>query len=278
MAFKDILIHVDSTPASALRLGLGLTLARRFGARITGLHIVPDPEVPPYFKPSAVERIAEIYRENAGEAARLAETNFREATKNADVVIAWRSISGDLTRLLAEQARFSDLLLLGQYDTENPPTISAFLLPEKVVVDAGTPILVVPTRQAFDDIGQHVLVTWDGSRESARAIHDAIPLLRTAKRVSLLAVDPDRQGHVRSGANAAEIVAHLSRHGITTAAMEFPSGAENITEVLLAHVAESGADLLVMGAYGHPRLVEFMLGGITQNLLGRVSVPVLISH
>src|SRR5665213_1757408 len=111
MTFKDILIHVDSTPASAIRLGLGLTLARRFGARITGLHIVPDPEVPPYFKPSAVERIAEIYRENAGEAERLAETNFREATKNADVVIAWRSISGDLTRLLAEQARFSDLLL-----------------------------------------------------------------------------------------------------------------------------------------------------------------------
>ena len=278
MGFKDILVHVDSTPASVIRLRLGLALARRFGARLSGLHVVPDPDVPPYFKPSAVARIAEIYRENAREADLLAEGSFREATKDIDIVTAWRSVEGDMAQLLAERARFADLLLVGQSDTENPPTLSAFSLPEKVVVAAGTPILVVPTRGAFDDIGRHVLVTWDGSREAARAVHDAMPFLQTAERVSLLAVDPNRQGHVHPTANAPDMAAHLARHGVPTEPTEIPSADRSVTEVLLAHATSIGADLLVMGAYGHPRLLEFVLGGTTEALLERAAVPILMSH
>ena len=278
MGFKDILVHVNSTTASAIRLRLALVLARRFGARLSGLHVIPDPDVPPYFKPSAVKRIAEIYRESAREAALLAEAHFGEATKEADIVTAWQSVEGDMARVLAERARFADLLLLGQHDTENPPTISAFSLPEKVVVDAGTPILVVPTRGTYDDIGRHVLVTWDGSREAARTLRDAMPLLQAAERVSLLAVDPDRQGHIHSGANAPEVAAHLARHGVPTEATEISSGEKSVTEVFMAHLAKLGADLLVMGAYGRPRLLEFMLGGTTQDLLDRTTVPVLMSH
>ena len=278
VGYKDILVHVDSTPASAVRLGLGLDLARRFGARLSGLHVIPDPDVPPYFKPSAVERIAEIYRENAREAAVLAEAHFRETTRDIDTVTAWQTVEGDMARVLAERARFADLVLLGQYDTENPPTISAFLLPEKVVIDAGTPILVVPTRGTFDGIGRHVLVTWDGSREAARALRDAMPLLKAAEQVSLLAIDPDRQGHVHPDANAAEVAAHLARHGVSTEPMELPSGDKSVTDILLAQIPKLGADLVVMGAYGHSRMLEFVLGGTTQDLLGRMTVPVLMSH
>jgi nucleotide-binding universal stress UspA family protein len=279
MGFKDILVHIDSTHASAVRLRLGLALARRFGARLSGLHVVPDPDVPPYFKPSAVEHVVKIYRERALEAAALAEINFREATKKAiDIVTVWHSVEGDMARLLAERARFADLLLLGQADTENPPTISAFSLREKVVVNAGTPVLVVPTSAVSDDIGRHVLVTWDSSREAARAVHDAMPLLQTAKRVSLLVVDPDRQGHFHLTANAAEAAAHLARHGVPTEPTEIPSAGQSVADVLLAHVTNLGADLLVMGAYGHPRLLEFVLGGTTQDLLDRAAVPVLMSH
>ena len=153
MGFKDILVHVDSTAASDIRLRLAISLARRFGARLSGLHITPDPDVPPYFKPSAVARIAKLYRQGAREAALLSEAQFREATKDIDVVAVWQSVEGDIAAMLAGRARFSDLLVLGQYDTENPPTIAAFTTPEKVVVDAGTPILVVPTSGNFDDLG-----------------------------------------------------------------------------------------------------------------------------
>jgi nucleotide-binding universal stress UspA family protein len=174
--------------------------------------------------------------------------------------------------------RFSDLLVLGQCDTENPPSIAAFTTPEKVVVDAGTPILVVPTRGSFDDMGRHILVAWDGSRESARALRDAMPLLQAAERVSLVAVDPDRQGHMHPNANPAELVAHLARHGVPAKATEVSFGEKNVANILLVHAAQLRADLLVMGAYGHPRLLEFWLGGTTQDLLERAVLPVLMSH
>lgn len=278
MGFKDVLVHVDSTAASDIRLRLAISLARRFGARLSGLHITPDPDVPPYFKPSAVARIAKLYRQGAREAALLSEAQFREATKDSDVVAVWQSVEGDIAAMLAGRARFSDLLVLGQYDTENPPTIAAFTTPEKVVVDAGTPILVVPTSGNFDDSGRQVLVAWDGSRESARAVRDAMPLLRAAERVSLLALDPDRQGHMHPDANPAELAAHLARHGVAAEVTEVFFSEKNVGNNLLVHAAQLRADLLVMGAYGHPRLLEFWLGGTTQALLERAAIPVLMSH
>jgi nucleotide-binding universal stress UspA family protein len=278
MGFKDILVHVDSTPASDIRLRLAISLARRFGARLSGLHVTPDPDVPPYFKPSAVARIAQLYRQSAREAALLSEEHFREATKDIDVVAVWQSVEGNIAAMLAERARFSDLLVLGQHDTENPPTIAAFTTPEKVVVDAGTPILVVPTSGSFDDSGRQVLVAWDGIRESARAVRDAMPLLRAAERVSLLALDPDRPGHMHPDANPAELAAHLVRHGVPAKVTEVSLGEKNVGNILLVHAAQLRADLLVMGAYGHPRLLEFWLGGTTQALLERAAIPVLMSH
>lgn len=278
MGFKDILVHVNSTAASDIRLRLAISLARRFGARLSGLHITPDPDVPPYFKPSAVARIAKLYRQGAREAALLSEAQFREATKDSDVVAVWQSVEGDIAAMLAGRARFSDLLVLGQYDTENPPTIAAFTTPEKVVVDAGTPILVVPTSGNFDDSGRQVLVAWDGSRELARAVRDAMPLLRAAEQVSLLALDPDRQGHMHPDANPAELAAHLARHGVAAEVTEVFFSEKNVGNNLLVHAAQLRADLLVMGAYGHPRLLEFWLGGTTQALLERAAIPVLMSH
>jgi nucleotide-binding universal stress UspA family protein len=118
MSFKDILVHVDSTPAARVRLNLALSLARRFGARLSGLHVIPEPEVPPYFKPSAVARIARIYAENAREAGGLAEALFREETKDAGAVTAWECLSGDMAETIAERARFADLLMPSSCSSE----------------------------------------------------------------------------------------------------------------------------------------------------------------
>ena len=225
-----------------------------------------------------VERIAKIYRENARESARRAEAQFRDATTGVPLATVYQAAEGDMARVLAEQARFVDLLILGQHDTENPRGISAFLLPQRVVLDAGTPILVVPLRGAFEALPRHALVAWDGSPEATRALRDAMPLLRAAERVSLLAVDPDRQGHVHPHANSVEVAARLGRHGITTEPIEVASGTQDVTDVLLAHAAQVGADLLVMGAYGHSPIKEFILGGTTQDLLARATIPILISH
>jgi nucleotide-binding universal stress UspA family protein len=278
MGFKDILVHVDATPASRTRLQLGLTLARRFGARLSGLHVIPEPDVPPYFKPNVVKRIATIYAKNARVAAGLAETLFLQETKDASADTAWECISGDMEEMIGERARFADLLVLGQFDTENPPTISAFLLPAKVVFDASAPILVMPNSGSFSDVGRHPLVTWDGSREAARAIRDAMPLLREAERVSVLAIDPLGQGHMHDGAHIAALVAHLGRHGIRAETREALPAHEGVARSLLTHANLLGADLLVMGAYGHSRIWEFLVGGTTQDLLEKTTIPVLMSR
>jgi nucleotide-binding universal stress UspA family protein len=278
MSFKEILVHIDSTRSSLNRLDLGLALARRFKARLSGLHVTPDPEVPPYFKPSVVQRISAIYAKNAREAADLAETLFRERTRGVELQTNWETIEGDLAETIAERARFSDLLLLGQFDTENPRSISAFLLPARVVYGAAAPILVVPNTGTFTDLGKHAVIAWDGSREAARTVRDAMPLLHAAERVSLIAVDPFRQGHIKRGASAPAFVSYLQQHAVHAEAAEISAQGKSVAEILLEYTAEVGADLLVIGAYGHSRVLEFILGGTTADLLERATTPILISH
>jgi nucleotide-binding universal stress UspA family protein len=278
MGFKDILVHVDSTAASTARVWVSLALARRSNARVVGLHVTPNPHVPLYFKPSHAERIAKLYKESADEAAVLAEIQFRKDVKDAGVETQWELAQGDIARGLAEHGCLADLLVVGQDDTENPRIIEPFLLSQKVVMQSGVPVLVIPICPFPPSVGQNILVAWDGSHEAARAVRDSLPLLRQAGHVSLLAIDPHGQSYIRSGADPATMAAHLERHGIKAETMETVSEQKTVTDVLLARIAEVGADLLVMGAFGHSRLKEFLLGGVTYDLLLKLPVPVLMSH
>ena len=179
---------------------------------------------------------------------------------------------------IAERARFADLLVIGQFDAENPPSISSFSLPAKVVFDSASPIIVVPNERDTGDIGKHIVAAWDGSPEAARAIRDALPLLRRAKRVMLLAVDPDEQGHIPGGADALQMADHLLRHGVEAIVEEISSGGSNVSEMLSMQAAEFSADLLIMGAYGHSRVLEFIVGGTTASILENTKIPVFISR
>jgi nucleotide-binding universal stress UspA family protein len=183
-----------------------------------------------------------------------------------------------MDEIIGERARFADLLVLGQFDTENPPRISAFLLPAKVVFEAAAPILVIPNSGSFADVGCHALIAWDGSRQAARAIRDALPLLAIAERVSVLAVDPQRQDHMHGGAHTAALLAYLDRHGVRAQPQEIAADAKGVTDDLLERSAAVGADLVVMGAYGHSPVWEFVAGGTTQDLLERTRIPVLMSR
>jgi nucleotide-binding universal stress UspA family protein len=234
--------------------------------------------VPPVYKPSAAERVAAVYAEAAHKAAEQSEALFRDRVRNLALATDYVRAEGDIAEHLRQASRFGDLIMVGQADTENPPGIEPFLLPERFIFDCAAPVLIVPNRFVAEAIGRSVLVGWDGSGQAARAIRDALPFLREARTVTVVAVDPDRQGHLMGGAHARAMVARLARHGINVDGEDILSGHRDAAEVLLARAADLGADMMVMGAYGHMRLKEFILGGTTPDIVEQTAIPVLMSH
>jgi nucleotide-binding universal stress UspA family protein len=188
--------------------------------------------------------------------------------------------AGGLDRLpiiLTRNARNADLVVVGEPDPANNGTDDALLV-EAAFMETGRPALVVPHVGVRAMPPGRVIIAWDGSREAARAVHDALPLLRLADDVIILIIDAGKLG-VRFGQHpGAGVLAHLTRHEIRVRVKAVQSGGTAIGKLILAQADEEEADLLVMGGYGHSRLREMMLGGVTRHMLEHMSVPVLFAH
>ena len=146
---------------------------------------------------------------------------------------------------------------------------------EAALVESGRPLVVVPYIQKRGVTLERVLACWDGSRTAARAIGDAMPFLERAKAVDVVIVAEERKSEEMTGANMS---AHLARHGVKASVKRIAKGDIHIQDALLSYAADSGADFMVMGGYGHSRLREFILGGVTRSILQLLTVPVLMSH
>jgi len=274
MAIKDILVHVDNSPACAQRMELAAQLARQHEAHLVALFAVAFGNLPNLG--SGHEREVDKAREESRQ-------RFEEKTRAGGLSAEWRTAEcRGATDLVTENvllsARHVDLVVLGQHDRSAgrggvPPDLA-----ENVVLDSGRPVLVVPYAGRFEQIGERVLVAWNGSREAVRAVNDAIPLLTGAKRVSVLALNPGDSGRIHGDLPSADICLHLSRHGIRAEAQTLSAKDIDAGDMLLSCVADDSADLLVMGAYGQPRLRELVLGGATRQILKQMTVPVLMSH
>ena len=180
-----------------------------------------------------------------------------------------------VAEVVALHARYADLVVLGQPDSENGGEVDA-QVPEDVVLSAGRPALVVPYIGAGEEIGKRVLIAWDGGREAARAVNDALPLLENAEFVAVLVVNPSQGAHGEEP--GADIALHLARHGIAVEAQHIEVRDLSTGNALLSRLADEAIDLLVMGAYGHSRLREMVLGGMTREVFQQMTVPVLMSH
>jgi nucleotide-binding universal stress UspA family protein len=150
--------------------------------------------------------------------------------------------------------------------------------PEQVALASGRPVLIVPYAGHFDNVGRRVLIAWNATREAARAVSDAMPLLTSAELVTVLTIDPREGPHGHGELPGADIALHLARHGVKAQIERTVSAGMPVGEVLLSRVADLGADLIVMGAYGHSRAREVLLGGATRSVLRSMTVPVLMSH
>lgn len=260
MAYKDLLVIVDDDPHTRERISHAAELAERFDAHLTGLcvSVTGGPE-------------AKV------QAAR-ARALFDDEIGLRRILTEWRSVADFPTDAAVVQSRYSDLVLVGQLDPEDSLAPVNNPRPENIVLSAGKPILAIPCVGRYDTIGQRVLVAWNASREAARAIGDAMPLLVSASSVTILTVDPaiDRTEH--GDVPGADIARHLARHGVSARVENTVSGGIGIGDVLLSRANDLGADLLVMGAYGHSRVRELILGGATRTVLRSMTLPVFMSH
>ena len=276
MAFKDLVVHIDSDRAAPKRLEAAIGVAQAHDAHLTGVYVVPTTDFPAFMEvPSAFEAIQKV-REYRQQEAATAQTDFEAATARAGISAEWRCIEGDLTEKLGESGRYADLVILGQH---NPDDMDANQgLADRLALEMGRPCLVIPYIGAQETLGRRVLVAWNARREAVRAVNDALPMLQTADRVVVLAVNPAAGEAGEGDIPSADICHHLARHGVNAEAETTVAKDIDVASLLLSHAADMGADMIVMGAYGHSRWREMVLGGVSREMLQSMTVPVLLSH
>jgi nucleotide-binding universal stress UspA family protein len=277
MRLKDLTVLVDTGRGSPARVALAIELARRHDAHLAAVHILPSPDIPAYVDAAVVETsIRRHDRKVATEAARLGE-EFGEAARRQGVHGEWRVVR-DFYDEGEVQARYADVVIVGQPDPGSRSRLTmSGVRPEDLALGGGRPVLVVPYAGRFETVGRNVLVAWKPSREATRAVNDAIPVIEAADQVTVLVVKT--AGAQRYGEEpGAGIALHLARHGIKASVEQTVAVGRSVADAVLSRVAELGCDLVVMGAYGHSRLRELVLGGVTRDILRHMTVPVLMSH
>ncbi len=287
MAFKDILVHIDATPAGQERVRLASRLASRDGAYLTGLFLrtpqAPTPGLPRFSRvglETAADLGEEFRRRVAEEEKALPESEeaFRRAAKDAGVDGEWLVLDGSATKPIDAQTRYADLVVAGPMNTGERMKDIGANFPGELALACGRPVLAVPGAGRFEALGARVLIAWNASREAARAVSDAMPFLARAEFVAMLAVEPpwgDVEDGMRELSNLGRHLAHcgVSAERYVAKAPEHAAGAE-----IIARADEACCDLVVMGAYGHSHMREIVFGGATRTLLESMKTPVLLSH
>ncbi|MCP4431369.1 MAG: universal stress protein [Gammaproteobacteria bacterium] len=277
MTIKNLLVHIDHSQACQHRVKAAIDLSRQFDARLTALFVVPDYFVPSYVEAQistdVITQINDQARERAEQTMERVKLQITEAGLSVDSYIE----DGNLINMLTGYARYTDLLILGQNQPNDPDNLSDALA-DHLVLEAGSPCLVVPHTGCRQTLGNRVLLAWNESRESARALKDALPLLKQANMVTVLFIKPKSHNEEQTEMQKNVIRGYLADHDIDADISTCIDSQHTTGDVMLAEAIDNDIDLIVMGAYGHSRLREIILGGATRHLLQQMTVPVFISH
>lgn len=274
MPIKTILLHMANDDAHATRLAVAAALAKRFSAHVQALYIAT-----PVSMPAGATGRAASYGYIA-EATAIAHENAERIEAEvqlalADLSYSWSLEEGDHVALLAERAPYADLTIIAQSAAQRSGERVALHAPDRLPLETvGPTLLLPPVQPATAPIGRNILIAWKNSRESARAVRNAMPFLEEAESVTVLTIDPPG----KTPEDGVELVGWLARHGIAAHHHAAVALGGEVGDLILACAGEIGADLLVMGAYGHSRLREMVLGGATRSVLSNTPLPVLISH
>ncbi len=277
MAYRDLLLILDDARGVPTRTQAALQFTKRHDGEVDALHLSFKQEIPGYVAAEITSDVLSMRDEVIAKEAAAAERNFRAACEFAAIKGRFGHLTGspgELADATIAAGRLSDLVVIGQPDEEEGGWLGPWLL-ESILLSCGRPVLLIPYIGTHETIGKRILVAWDGGREAARAVGDALPLLTMAEQVTVVSVnrDPDAQ---RPG--TAAIVKHLKRHGVAASSHDAKIDGLTAADYMLNKASDEGADMLVMGAYAHNRLRELVLGGMTKRILRHMTVPIFMSH
>jgi nucleotide-binding universal stress UspA family protein len=290
MAFKDILVHVDSSDAGRTRLRLAADLAARHSACLTALHVreysidqqhrlrTAELGLASGDRTDSLKRSIETELEADAYALRALLAQLRQ---DCAIQTEWRTVEGHARKVVPQHSRYADLSIVGQDRCEDADLPDDYSFAETMLFTTGRPLLVIPaqasTGVAPTTLGRRIAIAWNGSRPAARALSDALPLIERAEQTTLLVAQADHLNHPDRPAPTA-ILDHVRRHTQHADYRALDTAGAGVGDALQAAALEAGADLLVAGAHGRARLWEKMLGSVTRDLLTRMHMPLLLAY
>jgi nucleotide-binding universal stress UspA family protein len=274
---KDIIVNLSVTKEGSVAGKYAVSVAAALEAHLTGVAFIYDPVVPISGAGYIPAEVIETQRDDNEAAAEAAIKSFTAASNQAGISAEPLMTSASLAGAgdhFARMARRFDLAIVGQAQ----PEVSSMeqVIGETTLFESGRPMIVVPYIQKAPFKTDNVMICWDGSRTATRAVADAIPIIGNSGLVEIVIVANERGK--QDEIEGADIGQHLARHGLKVDVHRISGGNIDVGDALLSHAADSGADLMVMGGYGHSRLREFVLGGVTRSIFESMTVPVLLSH
>ena len=279
MDIKNILLHLDHSNGCRNRLDTAFALAKKYDALITGLFVVPDYVVPSYVEAQiSVDLITDV-TEKALARARETLSGYQKLADEAGARMEAHVVEGQVIPILREHTKYADLLMLGQ-DQPDDPDNASYGLADALLFEGACACMMVPHSGKLAVPGSRVLLTWNASRESARALRESMPLLARAETVVVLSSEPDDADAeiARGHPHADELARFLESHGIESVSSGISDMELSASEAILGQAADMNADMIVMGAYGHTRLREIILGGVTRDLLKQSPIPLFLAH
>ncbi|MFD2053758.1 universal stress protein [Mesorhizobium calcicola] len=277
MRFKTIVAILQNEQDAERVLDCAVPLANRFQSHLIGIHAetlpVPYTSATGFPDTEFLQVSADMNRERAEKLQAI----FLKYIENSGLSFEWRSLesfSGDSALTGISSVRAADLIIAAQRETGGDPSADV----DTLVYDAGRPVLVVPHAGPLVTTFKHVLLAWNGSKEAARAAFDALPFIIEAEKTDILVIDPPDTLDESPEAAGADIASALSRHGANVSVSVQRSGGNSIDDIIQTRIAETGADLLVLGAYSHSWLRQLLFGGVTRTVLRTAQVAAFLSR
>ena len=280
MAYKTILVSLNELSRLPQLLGAATTAARAFGAHISGLYVIPAVQLYPSMGFEAVPQVFDGNQTYFKDNETNVRTAFEDAMKKEGLKFDLHVVQGATPSIADEvvsKGRSADLLIISATNPDETTGVESDFV-EQAVMAAGRPIIVLPFKGDIKLNFNDIVLGWNGEREAARAAFDALPVLKAAKKVRIVRTDPQKDPSLKGSIAGADLAETLARHGVKAEATSYPTAGDDAGHALLRCADDNGSDLIVMGAYGHSRLREYIFGGATQHVLAHLNRPVLMSH